>query len=269
MGQESVAIWKKRLAEAKEVHGDVVKETHKYARAYNGSFPASLPGLGAYDDNVSQNFVYKILNVAQANILFRRPAIMVPPSSPDEQESAPVQEAILNRIIEQTGIETESKLQFKDAFLRGCGWIKFGYHSESSPSEDNIEVDGIEAVDAENHQLLAGNVPEPDIEEDHGLHIAGHEVLLNDATTAQAILELHGLQGLLNVVAHIEAHRNLLEKKSKKGKLNWRVAPNQVWARYVDFRDVIVDPNATRWEDVRWIAFRSVQVLKGLKRSEV
>ncbi len=266
---DSVTIWRQRIEEAKKWHGKVLDKTNPYARAYNGEFPSMM--MGRYSESLSMNYVYKVTQIAQANLLYSAPAYQLPPIGPDEYEYSAMVASFTNRVVRETGIETEAKYALKDALIRGSGYLKIGYHEEDSPTKDQIEPDGERLVDLEIESFLQNKpVPKPNVEQDQEMHIRAIDAaIMGQPEVMMEMIRQHGMVSLLRVVQHQEERRKLAERKQKLGRTSYRVKPNEIWLRYVDFRDILIDGNATRWEDARWFAIRTVHNIKGLKRSQV
>ena len=267
---DSVSVWRARIQEAKEPHNKVVGETNDYARAFNGRFPVWIEGK--HVDNISHNYVYKVCMLAQAAFMYRDPIIQVTPSSEKEFKSDSVVQQVLNRIWRETGVLGEAKLSLRDGLVRGRGYVKLGYHADYSPSEDDINEDTPENVNQNIQLLIEGKGDEIEIKpkEDHELHIQlMQSAILDNPPVVMDMLTRLGMRGLMEVVAQQEARKDILERLGKKGKPNWKTPPNSIWAEYVDFRDVLIDPTCTRIEDARWIAFRKVITLNNLKKIDV
>lgn len=267
---DSVQVWRSRLEEAKKQQGEVIAETNDYANAYNGRFPTWIEGR--HVDNISHNYVYKVCQLAQAAFMYRDPTIQLPPSSKTEYQTHSLVEQVLNRIFRETGALCESRLVLRDALIRGAGYMKLGYHADYSPSEEDMEIDSPEAVNQNIELLIQGKgeeiVIKPD--EDHALHIQlMQSAIIDNPPVLMDMLQRLGVRGLMEVVSQIEARKDILERQGRKGKAEYRVPPNTIWAQYQDFRDVLIDPMCTRFEDARWVAFRKVYVLNNLKKIDV
>jgi hypothetical protein len=261
MRKESAPLWLKKLEEAKGVTARWVKKSDPYVAAYDSRFPASLSGENV--DQIDNNFVYSVTRAYVSNLFFRNPTIRVPERCPEDMKDAHVASAVINAVIEETDMETSFGEAMTDAVLRGSGYLKFGFDSDSPPSlDEQIVVNSTdEDIHRENEKLLMGLDVEVHEDEDHDKHIASHQLLVRTPAILAALMERYGEAAAMQIVKHVEDHRKAKEQKAKDVRLNWRVQPQQVWVRHIDPRDILMDPLASCWEDVRWIAFRSVRPL--------
>ena len=266
MPRESAVTWLKRVREGQAVLKRWVEKSDPFVRAYNGVFPNSLQGEGA--ENIDSNFVLAVTRSYVSQLFFRNPKITVPPRRPEDLKHAHLASAVINRVIEESKAEVAFQAAMTDAVLRGGGWVKLGYHTESAPKpdEDVVLNSADEDIHRENEKLLMNLDVEVQKDEDHDKHAASHQALLDDPQVMANIIGQFGEEAALKIIAHIEEHKRLKKQVAKEGRLDWRVAPEQVWCRHVDPRDVIIDSNATRLEDARWIAFRSVRTIRSIKR---
>jgi len=261
---EDPGLWLSRISSAKAALERHIEKTDPYVRAYSGYFPTSLPGAFRKCET-DDNRVYPFTRMVISNLLFRNPRILVPSRRPSDLSNAHIAAAVINRVIEESNVEPSFREAMQDAVLRGSGWLKTGYHTESAPlpGEDVVVNSADEDVHKENENLLMGMAVEAQEDENHDKHIAAHQALMTPEILA-GVMQQFGEQGMLQIVAHIEQHRRFKKDVQKKGRLDWRVEPEQVWCRYVDPRDLILGP-ATRYEDVRWIAHRIVKPLRDVQ----
>lgn len=266
MPRESAAVWAKRIREGKDVLERWVQKSDAYVRAYNGKFPNSLQGDGA--ENITSNYVLAVTRTYVSSLFFRNPKVTIPHKRPEDLQHAHIASAVINRVIEESHAEIAFQNAIRDAVLRGGGWVKFGYHTESAPKYDEeVTVNSAdEDIHRENELLLQNLDVEATKEENHAKHIAAHQALLDNPQIVATIIQQFGEVAALKIIAHIEEHKRLKKEVEKEGRLNWRVQPEQVWVRHTDPRDVIIDPNATCLDDARWIAFRTVRTLASVKR---
>lgn len=264
--RDSARVWKKRVHEGREVLKRWVKRSDPYVRAYCGKFPASLTGDAS--ENVESNYVLATTRALVSSLFFRNPKVSIPPQEPKDMQEAYIAEGVLNKVLAESKVEDAFQSAMRDAILRGGGWVKFGYHTESAPKfdEDVVVNSADEDVHRENEKLLMNMEVEPNEDENHDKHIASHQALLDDPAVLTGLMQQFGEEAALRLIGHIEEHRRLKEQVTKAGKLDWRVEPENVWCRYVDARDVVIDPNATTLDDARWIAFRTVRTLGDVKR---
>lgn len=262
---EDPGLWLSRISSAKAALERHIERTDPYVRAYSGYFPTSLPGAFKKCET-DDNRVYPFTRTVISNLLFRNPRVLVPSRRPSDLKNAHIAAAVINRVFEEAKVEECARESMQDAVLRGSGFFKVGYHTESAPlpGEDVVVNSADEDVHRENEQLLMGMAVEAQEDEDHDKHLLAHQGLLDNPAILSTLMQQFGEKGALQVMAHIEQHRRFKKDIQKQGRLDWRVEPEQVWCRYVDPRDLILGP-ATRYEDVRWIAHRIAKPLRDVQ----
>src|SRR5262245_26172629 len=135
MGLESPRIWLKRIHEGTAVKDRWLQKTNPFVDGYNGKFPASIPGVKG-TDQISHNYVLTTTRAAIDATYLRNPRVVIPARRPQDQAVAHVASGILNRVMEETGVEESAGEVIRDARLRGSGYFKVGYHGVSAPKPD-------------------------------------------------------------------------------------------------------------------------------------
>lgn len=259
MPNDSVQVWKQRVDAARAVHQRWLDRNRRYRNAYVGHFD------DWYEDEISPNWVRRVIDSAVTNLWYHAPTVEIPPVKGLDAKWVNAASTMINQVIEESKAEEKYRRAVFHGLLYGCGWVKFGYHG-TFPSEQTLERLNTDPFAENDAIVLEGRMQEAREGEDHKRHIDVHQALFDSAEALQNLIAQHGLGAPLRLAAHIQQHRRLQEKENRRGRIDWRYEPKQIWCESVDPREVLIDPNATCLEDARWIAFRLVKPVGDVKR---
>ena len=171
------------------------------------------------EDRIAVNISFGTINVIYPSVSVNYPKITVAPNKPEDEDLAPIIEALINWQWKHFDFQSEFREAVKDWLVLGHGWLKVGYVYKESPvslsddeMEDEYETQRSTADEyAAEYPDMAAELP---TDEEIREHLTDTQMV---ATTDQPFVE--------------------------------RVSPF----------DIFVDPAATRLQDARWIAQRIVR----------
>jgi hypothetical protein len=80
--------------------------------------------------------------------------VIVTPQSPEDEDKAPILEAVINQIIEDSDGERQLRRILLDALVTDQGWGKVGYHSEFGFRRDQVDYRRSRKKDIEFHEYV-------------------------------------------------------------------------------------------------------------------
>jgi hypothetical protein len=188
----------------------------EFIQIYSNQYPYTE--LSDYEDIVVPNMVFSTVNVIEPSIAVNNPKISVIAERKQDEEKAPVIEAVANHWWRAHDVQPEMRKAVKDFVIIGHGWMKVGWNAETG--EVDVPDWEYEAGIADLLEKKARAIElDPEIEAD-----------FDDDDTIIASVPT-------TVVKLVKDHPT---------------------ARRVSPFDMFVDPDATTEKDLRWIAQRSL-----------
>jgi len=169
-----------------------------------------------YADSVSLAVGFSTVNVIYPSVSLSRPKITLTATKPSLVEAATITEAVVNHWWKHYDYQTEFRQAVKDFLILGHGWVKTTYVKKEEDVELSEDERQGELIEALKEKFLAVQASP----EDEALFPSNQEIADTIPTVRKVVTEDH---------PNVE-----------------RVSPF----------DVLVDPDATRDYDMRWIAQR-------------
>ena len=186
------------------------------------------PELSDYDDVVVPNMVFSTVNVIVPSIAINTPKIEVRGNSPEDEPAAETATAVVNYQWDAYDVQNQVRSAIKDFVIVGHGWLKVVWESE----EKEVPLTAEEFT----------------------------------AAAAQALAERSALLGSNpDMESEVPTAEELVDSLPAK---KVAVTKDQPLVKRVSPFDVLVDPDATCFEDVRWVAQRSFVPIEVARKNE-
>ena len=186
------------------------------------------PELSDYDDVVVPNMVFSTVNVIVPSIAINNPKIEVRGNSPEDEPAAETATAVVNYQWDAYDVQNQVRSAIKDFVIVGHGWLKVVWESE----EKEVPLTAEEFT----------------------------------AAAAQALAERSALLGSNpDMESEVPTAEELVDSLPAK---KVAVTKDQPLVKRVSPFDVLVDPDATCFEDVRWVAQRSFVPIEVARKNE-
>ncbi len=262
-GDNKYEIWAARLNAAKKVHKEWLNKQSRYCDAYNNIWPSEYQ----FSEAISSNWTRRIIDT-QTNYLWGRvPKVDIQPTKSDDYKVADCASTLINQVIHEAKVGKAFGKAVFNGLLYGSGWVKFGYHA-TNLDKSELEKLKVNINDLIDNLAIHGVLPPVKEGQDHEVYAHAIDAILQNIPQMKELLSKHGMQLAIKMLAFVQDHKRMHERDERKGRIDWRYQPQQIWCEAVDPREVVIDADSIDLDDAEFIAFRLVKSVSDLQNDK-